>query len=509
MIHKESIWRATSTKSTLTTPPDHALQIDILIIGAGITGLTTALQLLQAGKQVAIIDAHKIGEGTTGSSTANLYVPVQPSYRLLKFKFGLKVAKAVMESRQAAINFIEQTVNALQIDCHFTRRPAYLFATKDKYARLINAELKVLTEAGIPFQEVNDIPLATNVSKAIMLPNQARFNPYQYLLGLADKLRAMGCVIYEETSAVKVIDEGNYVHVDTVKQKILANKVVVATHLPIGVHKSQFLAYPYRSYAMAVTLQDNHYVNGHFFEIAKPSYSFSTHNIFHEQMDYMVVAGHSHKIGHPKEKNHEQHFTTLEKHIRATLPVKEITYRWSAQHYQSADGLPFIGNASRSKQNIYVGTGYHADGLVYGTVAGMVIADLILQKPNPWVAIYSPNRCNIFSSLLRFSLENTRVFIDYVYGYGSYFIKKLLPSREPKLKAGEGKVINYQGKLCAAYRDQANQLHLVSAICTHMACPLKFNDAEKSWDCPCHGSRFAIDGKVIEGPATAPLAKIT
>ncbi|WP_052290810.1 (2Fe-2S)-binding protein [Candidatus Amoebophilus asiaticus] len=236
-----------------------------------------------------------------------------------------------------------------------------------------------------------------------------------------------------------------------------------------------------------------------------PYYATSTHNIFSKDIDTIIVAGNNHKTGQPLLREHIDHFISTEQYIKQHYGVDTIQATWSAQHYKTADSIPYIGPANRSSKRIYVATGYATDGLIYGTVAGIILSDLVIGKENSWASVYNSNRFTPIASFGSFVKENLNTSLYYLLGY----VRSMFERKLAAIKPGEGKVISAKGKKVAAYRNKDGTFKIVSAVCTHMRCIVAWNGAEKSWDCPCHGSRFSVDGNIIEGPALDPLHKIT
>lgn len=507
MNHHESIWTLENEPKIDYPSLNKNINVDVLIIGAGITGIAAACKLMDSDKTIAVIDSKQVGSGTTGYSTANLYTLTQVFISVLKRKFDEAVINKVLASRNYAINYIENNIIAHKIDCQFTRRPLYLFASNKESNRLLSKEVASLLKAGVninPISMPHEFSIPIHYTQAAVLPSQARFNPLCYLKALAKLLAENYVEIYENTAAIKIIEKKDSVTVYTDQNHIIkAKKVIVATHIPKGINKTHFLAYPYRSYAIAVKLNQDEYPMGHFWDLGNPFYSISTHNIGSSKLNFMIFSGHHHKTAHPQH-NHQGHYDALKKYILRYFDVRSFEYRWSAQHYQSADGLPYIGLASHSAQHTYISTAYHTDGLVYGTVGGIILADLLLNKQNPWASIYNSNRFTPWASGRKFIKENTEVLCDYVKGHLDAIEGKTLEN----IPSNKGVIIKIKNKKCAVYRDANSKLHIVSAICPHMYCVVKWNDAEKSWDCPCHGSRFTVEGNVIEGPALTPLKKV-
>lgn len=507
MKHHESIWTLETDSEKKYPALNRNIRADVLIIGAGITGITAALKLMHSDKTIVVIDSKQIGSGTTGYSTANLYMPTQVFMNVLKRKFDETVVNKVLASRNYAINFIENTIIANKINCQFIRRPLYLFASNKKSNQLLYKEVAHFLKAGVNIDLIkapNEFPLPIHYTQAAVLPNQARFNPLCYLQALASLLTENSVDIYENTAAIKIIEEKDEVIVYTDQNNIIrAKKMIIATHIPKGINKTHFLAYPYRSYAIAVKLKQDDYPMGHFWDLGDPFYSISSHNIESSKLNFMIFSGYHHKTGHPQH-NHQSHYDNIKRYILRYFDVQSFEYGWSAQHYQSADGLPYIGLASNTARHTYISTAYHTDGLVYGTVGGIILADLLLEKENPWESIYNSNRFTPMASSKRFIKENTKVLCDYVKGHLDAVDSKTFEN----VPNNQGEIVKIKNKKCAVYRDSNSKLHVVSAICSHLYCVVKWNDAEKSWDCPCHGSRFTVEGTVIEGPALMPLKKI-
>lgn len=497
-----SLWKSITPKQTEFPSLQEDLEIDIAIVGAGITGILTAYQLMSAGKKVAVFEKDKIAENTTGFSTGNLYVAVQPLYQHVQSKFSLKTAHAVAKSRQAAIDFIERLVVEHHLNCHFERRPWYLHTDDKKKIRSIEKEADFFANAGFKIEDEQQLNIPLPFKKAIRMDNQARINPMQFTVLMADILKDKGCLIFEDTPIRYYEEKDAHCILMTDQHKIKANKMVLATHVPLGINHKQMLMGPYRSYVVAAKLADKQYPNGNYWDLSSPHHAMSTHSEGTSMaIDTLAVAGSHHKTG--QDKNTLHNFAALEEYIRSHFKVEKIAYRWSAQHYQAADKLPYIGFASHSSKHIYMATGFFADGLVYGALSALILSDMIVGRENQWQSAFDSNRFTPFASAPAFIKESSNVFIQYMKDYpGQHDV----PDAN-QIEKGQGKIIESQGEKIAAYRDPDGKLHCVSAVCTHMKCIVSWNNAELTWDCPCHGSRFTTDGKVIEGPALIPLAK--
>jgi glycine/D-amino acid oxidase-like deaminating enzyme/nitrite reductase/ring-hydroxylating ferredoxin subunit len=496
-----SLWRDIQKKSPSYTKLDRNAEVDVVIVGAGITGIIAALQLIQAGKSVALLEALKVGGGTTGDSTGNLYVAVQPYYHKIEAKFDAETVKTIAHSRQFSMDFIEALVKEKNIDCFFHRRPWYLYSKETKTDKIVEREVATLKEAKMEIDFVDSIPLPFKITRAAKMERQARFNPLKFITALAEDLSRNGCAIFEETRFLDFEEKKGRCLVQTDRGRIKARDVIMATHVPKGINFLQTLAIPYRSYAVAVRLKGGEYPNANFWDTSEPHHATSTHSTTSAGLDLLVVADSHHKTGQVAGKNHVEMYRQIEDHLHRHYDVGSVAYRWSAQHYQAADGVPYIGRVGRSSRHTYVATGYFADGLAYGVIAGILLTDLILGKKNPWAKVYDSTRFTPLASVKKFMKEGVNVLAQYLKDLPKNVDAKNFADIAP----GEGKTVAIKGEKLAAYRDADRTLHVVSAVCTHMQCIVKFNDAEKSWDCPCHGSRFTVDGQVIEGPAIIDL----
>lgn len=487
-----SLWEAISIRESDYSQLAKDIEVDVAIIGGGITGITAASQLISHGKKVAILEAEKIGGVTTGYSTGNLYIAVQPFYQNIYSKFDLETAKTIAHSRKNAIDYIEKNVKEKNINCQFSRRPWYAYTAKENRISL-DKEVEIFKKMEIPIEYTNNLPLAFKYKKAVVMQNQARFNPLQYVISMAADLAKKGCFIFEKTRVTQ-IEEKDICTLETANGKVYAKKVLIATHTPIGINPAQMFTAPYRSYVVSVKVENNVYPEGHFWDLDRPPHATCTHAISTDHPELLMVAGSHHKTG--QGKNMISHYQELETFLRDHFKVTEVAFRWSAQHYQSADDVPYIGLASRSAKHTYIATGYWADGLIYGTLAGIIIGDLILENENPLVKTYRSNRFKPFASAGFLLEENANVLFQYLKDY------PLCPAKNfDDIKIGEGKIVEINREKCGVSRDEKNQLHIVSAVCPHMKCIVNWNNAEKTWDCPCHGSRFTCKGQVIEGPA--------
>lgn len=491
-----SLWQSNTAPIKRYPKLDQDLTVDVVIIGGGITGVTTAWQLLNSNKKVVVIESDYIGSGTTGNSTGNLYVPVQPYFQSIASKFNEETARQVALSRLQALNYIENIIQELSIQCEFARRPWYLYTNDKDKENFLHKEVEILQSFQLPIEYTDNLPYPLKFIRAATLPNQARMNPFLYVQSLAAALAAKNNFIYENTRILTQLETEDGFVLHTQHGKITAKCVVAATHIPLGINRLQMFAAPYRSYVVVAQLKKAYYPEMQCWDLHQPHHVMCTHSSDSNEPNRLLISGSHHKTGQDEEINH---FQQLENFLHENFDDASIVGRWSAQHYHSADTIPYIG-AINAKNNYYVATGYFADGLIYGTLAGQLIADAIQDRKNSFTSIYDPRRFAPIASMTDFLSENFNVACQYAKD-----IPELHHANIQDIKKGEAKVVEIDREKVAVYRDENGELHAVSAVCSHMKCIVDWNNAEKTWDCPCHGSRFTITGKVIEGPALTHL----
>lgn len=469
------------------------MSIDVAIIGGGISGITCGYMLKKQGLKVAVLEVDKILEGTTGHTTAKVTSQHGLIYANLIRDFGIDLARQYAMANEAAISRIEEIVNEHQIQCDFERLPAYIYTQDENYVQKIMDEIDAASALGLPahFEEKN-IGLPFEVKAAMKFNNQAQFHPRKYLIELAKNIEGDGSYIFEHSKVVEIKDGTPCKVFTESRYEISAKYVVVASHFPSWDLKGFYFArmYPERSYSLGVDIEGN-FALATYISAEEPTRSFRI--IRGEQKNLLMVGGESHKTSHGGDTN--KHYENLVKYANDNFVVKEIPYRWSTQDLVTMDGVPFIGQMSTNTPNIFVATGYGKWGMTNGTVAGMIITDLIMRGESPWSEIYSPLRPNFSASIKEFLKENGDVAIQLING------KLEQGSTELNVNIGEAVVWEHEGQKLGVFRDEENNLHIVDTTCTHLGCELKWNSAERSWDCPCHGSRFAYTGIVLEGPA--------
>jgi glycine/D-amino acid oxidase-like deaminating enzyme/nitrite reductase/ring-hydroxylating ferredoxin subunit len=486
-----SLWEATSSSPSFE-PLRSDLHTDVVIVGAGITGLTAALLLAEQGRRVAVIEKETIGSGETGRTTAHLTVALDARYHYVKRHYSKEEAKLVADASRASLEKIAELVQRYSIDCHFRRVPGYFYTEKRKYVAELKNEAAAAREAGLDAQWVSDVPLPFETRGAVLWPEQAQFHPREYLAALAKHAAAAGAQIFERTFATKV--EAGVV--ETAHGRITADHVFMATNVPIaGFTHVHTKAAAYRSYAIAFAETGSH-PEGLFWDTADPYHYTRWQET--DEGTFLIVGGEDHRTG--EEEDTEGCFARLADYARQSFGPHEERYRWSGQIIEPHGGLPMIGG---SKEQVYLSTGYSGQGMTLGTAGAMLVSDLILGVSNPWKDLFDPMRNRPHVTTRNFLTENMH--------FPAHLIADRVVSANVEATStgevanGEGKIIKVEGRKIAAFRDDAGTLHCLSPVCPHMKCDVAWNSAERTWDCPCHGSRFTPTGAVLNGPAHEPL----
>ncbi|WP_374688388.1 FAD-dependent oxidoreductase [Promineifilum sp.] len=494
-MDKTSIWEADAPSMTFPTFGGEA-EADVVIIGGGITGVTAAMQLAAAGRSVIVLEARQIGLGTTGNSTGNLYATIDQGLRHVRDKWDEATAAAVARSRAETVDFLEGVVAHYGLACDFARRPHYLFAADREQEEKLADEHEAVRAAGIATQLVDDAPLPLPIRRALHMPGQAQFQPAAFTRGLAAAVASGTCRFFEQSRALEI--DGGAGLVRTAAGSVRAGHIILATHSPVGFHPVQTVLGPYRDYGVAARLTNGAYPQGIFWSMEESTHSIRSFTAGGHE--YLIVIGEEHKTGQHDDAPH--YYEKVEAYARARFPVATVDYRWSAQGYRSADILPYIGPAAGA-DNVYVATGFGTNGLVYGPLAARIIADAIAGRENPWAELYRARRVTLAKSARDFLKENLDNAGQYLRGY----LTGADVERVEGVAPGQGALVEINGDKVALYRQEDGGYIALSPICTHLGCVVRWNGAERSWDCPCHGSRFAHDGQVIEGPALTPLER--
>ncbi|HUR86095.1 MAG TPA: FAD-dependent oxidoreductase [Solirubrobacteraceae bacterium] len=493
-----SVWIDTAPPERAFAPLHGDVHADIAVIGGGIVGITTALLLAEAGAGVALVEAGRLGHGVTGHTTAKVSSQHGMIYARLRSRFGRDGARTYGEANEAALAWIAGRVERDGIDCDFRRQPSYAYVTGESDVRKAQEEASAAAEAGLPATLVDTTPLPFPVAAAVRFDDQAEFHVSRYLLGLTERLADAGCRVFEHSRAAVVDSEEDAV-VKTPGGRVIAGSVVLATHYPFLDRSLAFArVHPQRSYAIVCRI-DGEPPPGMFISADSPVRSVRAVPVDGEEL--LLVGGESHRTGTGGDTG--ERYERLEAFAREHWDVRSVEYRWSAQDNTTLDGMPYVGPINPREDRILMATGFAKWGMTGGTAAAQMLADRLLGRENPWAARFDPNRLTLRASVPRLVTENAVAGLRFV---GDRIRK---PGRRPieDLAPGEGDIVRLDGEAVAGYRDEDGTLVAVSPTCTHLACRVNWNSAERSWDCPCHGSRFAPTGEVLQGPAVHRLER--
>lgn len=492
-----SLWVGT-THETAYPPLAGDIDVDVAVIGAGIAGLSVAAMLKQQGARVAVIEAGRVASGVTGYTTAKVTSLHGAMYADLLKDAGEEQARLYGEANEAAIAETAAMVERLGIDCDFRRGDAYTYTIDPNQLEKIHAEVEAAASLGLPASFTNTTDLPYSIEGAVKFTDQAMFHPRKYCIGLAASIVGDGSHVFEMTTATDVTCDDRC-EITTEHGIVRASYVVMTTHLPF-LQKGAFYTrtHPARSYAMAVELNGST-PKGMYLSIDTPSRSVRPH--LEGDTAYVILGGEGHKVG--QDPDTRERYEALEAWAREHFDIRSIAYRWSAQDYMPVDDVPYIGPITSSDERLLVATGFKKWGMTTGAVAGMILTDTINGRESPYSAVFDSTRKDFARSAKQFIKENLNVAKHLV----GDRIKTMKPESPADLGNGEAGIVEEDGEKLAAYRDESGTLHALAPHCTHMGCLVAFNTAEKSWDCPCHGSRFGYDGKVLQGPALKDLER--
>lgn len=481
------------------------VEVDVVVVGGGLTGITAAYLMKEAGVKVALLERGRCARADTGHTTAHLTYVTDGRLHHLVDAFGKDCAQSFWEAGVAAIDEIHRNVSNEKIRCEFDWVPGYLHvALRDAAAgevERLQRDAQLARELGFHAEFVDAVPYANRAG--VRFPNQAKFHPRKYLAALLEKIHGDGSHVFENSEVSEF--EHDPLRVKVGEHTVRCQFVFIATHTPLmgntGIVNAtlfQTKLMPYTSYVLGAHLPRGVVPEALFWDTGDPYYYLRVDR--HEDHDYAVFGGEDCKTG--QEKDPVENFRRLEAALKEFLPMAEVRDRWCGQVIETNDGLPFIGTTA---ENQFVATGFCGNGFTLGTIAAMMARDFYLRRRNPWFGLFNVNRRKVQGGGWRYVREN----LDYPY----YMVRDRFAKAETDsledVRAGEGKIVKLEGQKVAAYRDPRGDITLLSPVCTHMKCIVNWNDADKTWDCPCHGSRFKATGEVIGGPAETPLECIS
>lgn len=468
---------------------------DTVIVGGGIVGLTTAYYLTMAGQKVAVLELGQIIRDVTGHTTAKITSLHGQIYKYLLETFDEKTAALYGSGQEAAKEEIAKIVEENGIECDFERANSYTFAKSEEKQKELKEEAEAAKQIGLPAKWVDNIELPIENRGAVCFENQALFHPVKYLLAIADIITKNGAKVFENTKATN-IREGEICEVLTENGIFKGKNIVIATHFPFYDKGGYFAKMePHRSFVYAVRLRDQDFL-GMYYNEEETDYTFRPAKL--DGKKYFIIGGEGHKVAQGDEK---ESYKRLEEYISSNFIVSSFDYHWSTQDNFTFDRLPYIGKSPGS-ENVYLATGFGGWGMTNGTLSAIIISDYILGKENVWAEVFDPKRDKPVGSLKKLFGQNLNVAKKFFGGRarGSHDFDLF-----EELKHDEGRVIEYGGEKVAVYKDKDGNVKKFSPKCTHMGCIVKWNTGEKTWDCPCHGSRYSAEGKVIHGPALRDL----
>ncbi|TDS13160.1 FAD-dependent oxidoreductase [Sphingobacterium paludis] len=494
-----SIWQDVPdrTLGSIADPGD----VDVLIIGAGITGLTAALALQEQGQLCCVLEAQSIAFGTTGGTSAHLNTVLDTPYSDIIQQHGLDKAKDVLHSTRRAIEWIHYNVDKYAIDCDLTECNGQMYATTEDEKKELQKIKEAIVQLGISCKEIDELAIPVKPLYAIEFAEQGHFNPTKYVLGMASAFEALGGRILTQALVQHVTREEGRLSVTTADGRVFrSDRVIYATHTTPGIQLMNFRIAPYRSYLQLWELADsNACPDKVLYDMKDPFHYFRT--VVQGGHRFLLVGGQDHKTAH--HGNEHLNFLELQAFVTARFDTKKKLYEWSSQYYESQDALPFIGYyPGKSDGRELIATGFGGNGMIFGSLSGHMLADLILKGTCEFGELYSPTRFGPLSSVKDLVMENADVL--------KHFIKDRLEVDQieglAELAKGDAAVLKYEGQRIGIYKDQEGSISAVDPVCRHAGCIVKWNNAEESWDCPCHGARYGINGELLTGPAVVHLA---
>ena len=490
---KNSYWILSSKNKKDYESLNSDINTDYLIVGGGIAGLTTAYLLSKENKKVTIVEADEIGYGASGRNTGKVTSQHGLIYSNIQNRYSSEKARLYYDSNEEGLKLIKDIIEENNIDCNFEIVPGFVYTQKEEYIKDIKKEYEICKELNIPCEymdTIENVPL--NIKSALCFRNQGQFNPKKYVDALASINHKLGVKIYENTPVIDAdIDEECIIkcannHTIKAKNIILTSCNAWYDGLKFFFAKEEAS----RSYLLCGKLKEE-ILKGNYINVENPTRTFRTYKD-DEGSTLLIAGGQDHKTG--KCDNECENFEAIKEFAQQTFEIEEFISDWSTQDYISFDNIPFMG---RINSNVYIITGTSKWGLSNSSAGAILIKDLITKNHSKYEELYNPSRLKSYLNI-KFLEANMEVAVDYIKG-------KFISGSSELPKKGEGKRVSINGKRYGAYRDEDDNLHILDITCTHLGCELRFNSGEKTWDCPCHGSRFSYRGEILNGPALRPL----
>lgn len=496
MPKRGSYWVATAKAGSGFPALSGSIEADVAVIGGGIVGVSTARMLKDRGLKVVLLEARRVGEEVTGKSTAKITSQHNLAYTTIESKFGLDCARLYAEANEAGLHAIAEFAERFGIDCGLARKPAFTYTRDEDEIDRLEKEAELARRLGLAASLTRDIGLPFPVLAAMRWEDQAQFQPVDYVKGLAASLPGEGCHVFEQS---RVLDWDPH-RAATDAGDVKVRHVVMATHLPLGLTGGFFAEnYPHMHPVIMGRAEAGRVPDGMYLSAESPRHSVRGHRD-REGQHWLIFAGPAFKHGRVEEERDS--FEEIERFAFTHFGVTP-DYRWTNEDYTPMDHAPFIGRSSSHGDAYFVATGFNAWGITTGAAAGILIADMIDGVENPWLKLFDATRIKPVAGAREFVAGQAAVAGELI---GGYLSSK--PKSYADLKPGEGAVLKIDGSNVAAFRDEQGRVHTCSAVCTHMGCLVGWNETDRSWDCACHGSRFALDGSVIHGPAVKPLEAV-
>ncbi|MFD1040032.1 FAD-dependent oxidoreductase [Virgibacillus byunsanensis] len=479
---------------------EESINADIGIVGGGITGITTAYLLAKQDVKVALLDAGVILNGTTGHTTAKITAQHGLIYDELIEHFGTNKANMYYQACMEAKQFIEQTIEDLTIDCDYGKEDAYIFTNSDEYTSKLEMEKKAYDKLEIPSELTDHMPIDIPMKSALVMKDQAQFHPLKYLKALVEECKKLGVQFYENTTAVDVEYNKHPTIVTREGNRVTCRYLITASHFPFNDGEGLYFTrmYPDRAYVIAIKSKKD-FPGGMYINAESPTRSIRTTSINGE--DLWLIGGENHKAG--QGKSTMEHYKALQDYATRKFGISDYAYRWSTQDLTTLDKVPYIGRINDDQDAVLIATGFRKWGMTNGTIAAKILSDIIVGSDNPYEELYSPSRFQADPAIKNFTRINADVTKHLIKGkleYTNHSVKEL--------SQDEATVTRIRGKRAGVYKDKEDKLHALDTTCTHLGCEVEWNSGDRTWDCPCHGSRFSYTGDIVEGPAKKPLDKV-